>query len=421
MKHKIKTLANGLTVLMVNDKKCPSITVMVIVKAGGRNENSQNTGIAHLIEHNLFKGTKKFPSSKLLSYAVENLGAYQNAYTGKEATSYYIKGPKQNAIPMIEILADMIKNPIFPQKEFEKEKKVVIEEIKMYEDHPSYKAYRLFLNNLFKANQIGQDIAGTIDTVSKISVEQCKEFISNNYIANNTLVIVSGSFKQIEILNVIKQNLKELKKGTILSPEKFSPNKLNGRVEKYNKEIEQTHIVIGGFAPGSDVEYNEIIPFRLGITIMSGGMGSKLTQKIREELGLAYYIDMGYQTYSEIGQFNISLGVDHKRVNEAINEVLVELKALKDGDITDDEFARAKNYILGMMSTSFETSSDIASWYGSLLASNQKIISGEEVIEIINNIKKEDVVNAWEPWLSKKNLIVVTYGKAKSKIVLKNI
>ena len=95
MKHKIKTLANGLTVLMVNDKKCPSITVMVIVKAGGRNENSQNTGIAHLIEHNLFKGTKKFPSSKLLSYAVENLGAYQNAYTGKEATSYYIKGPKQ--------------------------------------------------------------------------------------------------------------------------------------------------------------------------------------------------------------------------------------------------------------------------------------------------------------------------------------
>lgn len=421
MDFKTLTFENGLTLLLVNDARCPSVTVMSIYRVGSRNEDEIQSGIAHLIEHNLFKGTELRPSSKLISYDVENLGAYQNAYTGKEATSYYIKGPKDNVREMVEILADMLTNSIFPEKEFEKEKKVIIEEIKMYEDHPQSKLYRLYLRELFKGNQLAEDIAGSVKSVSQLTIEQCKKFMKDYYHPNNMILVVSGDFKEEVVVEQIKKIFGNMKQEKIEAPQKFPTVKLNGKIKQFSKKIEQTHIILGGYAPGSYLTHKENIPFRLGVTIMSGGMGARLSQRIREDLGIAYYVDMGYQTYSEVGHYYVNLGVDHSRVEEAINAVLEELKVLKEGGISDQEFARAKNYTIGMMTTAFETSSDLASWYGSQLVKKQELISAEEIIELIKQTTKEDVIKSWSKWLSEENLQIVTYGKKMQDMSLVKI
>lgn len=421
MDYKTKTLSNGLNVLLVKDTKCPSVTVMAMIKAGARFEDGYQAGIAHLIEHNLFKGTINRPTSKQLSYDVENLGAYQNAYTGKEVTSYYIKGPKKNAVKMFEILTDMLQNSIFPEKEFEKEKKVIIEEIKMNEDEPQSKVYKLHLKELFKGNQLAQDITGTIESVNNIKIAECRDFIENHYSPNNMLIIVSGNFKEELIMQAIEKNYASIKSKKVIAPSKFSPYKLKSKIYRFKKDIEQTHIIIGGFAPGSKVSHKDMITFRLGIVLMAGGMGSRLNQRIREDLGLAYYVDMGYQSYQELGHYYIGMGVDHNKVQEAVNAVLKEIASFENGDVSDFEFTRAKNYIIGSMMTAFETSRDLASWYGGQLLKGQKLISGEDIIKIINELTKQDVINIWKTWVNRENLQITTYGKYDSDIVLENL
>lgn len=413
-----RSLNNGLRVLLVNDQDSPSVTVMISVKVGARYETLNESGIAHLIEHNLFKGTHKRPSSKDIAYEVENLGAFQNAFTGKEGTSYYIKGPQDKAVQMLEILADMVCNPSFPVEDFEKEKKVIIEEIKMYEDIPQEKVCDYFLGNLFSENQLGVDIAGTVSTVGNIKVENCRRFMANYYTSNNMVLIISGKFNVEELLEKAAKVFDSLPRHEIIQPENYEETKLNLKVKTYTKDIEQTHIVIGGYAPNYQLSQRKILPFYLGRTILAGGMGSKLYQKIREELGIAYYIGMGGQAFKETGYYDIGLGVDHARVQEAIAAVFSVLRDFQKGHISVKEFERAKNLSIGSMVTAFETSDEVASWFGRQILQDQELVSGEEIIKMLKEISLDEVLTIWNKWLSNDNLQIITFGKLKSDLAM---
>ncbi len=410
-----KSLPNGARLLFVRDLGCPSVTVMCLVKVGSRNESNNQGGIAHIIEHNIFKGTQKRPSAKAFSYEVENLGATMNAYTTKEYTEYYLKAPKEKLPFLIEILADLVSNPIFPEQELSKEKLVIIEEIKMYQDIPQERISDYFVGKLYKHHKLGGNIAGTVDSVTNINRNDCLEFHKKHYIAENLLIVISGDFDPEIAEKYLDENFAKFPKGKIEKIEIFKPYILGNRSYQISKKLAQTHIVLGGFGHSYHLTARQRIAYSLGSTILSGGFGSKLYQKIREDLGLAYYIHLYSQQYNETGHFEVSLGVDHKNIQLAISAVIKELQDFISSNVSKVELNRAKNLLEGNFITYFETSETLANWFGSqILLHGNEVASNEELVRIIKSVNLEEVIEMWEPLISKENMQLTTLGYDKN-------
>lgn len=406
---KIK-LANQVRVLFVQDEDCPSITILAMFKVGSRVETVANAGTAHLIEHMLFKGTKKRPSIKELGFEVENLGASMNAYTSKESTAYYLKAPKAKAGDITEILADLIKNPIFPEKELIKEKLVILEEIKMYEDIPQQKVADIFLDKLYPENALGRDIAGTKTSVASLTRKDCLEFKESRYGADNLLIIISGSFNKAKLTRILEEHFGGFRPHSINDSNKFVEAKIGIETVQEYRKLESSHIMMGGYGYSLSTPYVQRLPYYLGRMVLSGGFASRLNLKIREELALTYYLHLGFQEFQETGYFAVSCGVDHKNVNLAINEILKEMKAVTNGNFDELELERAKNYLIGNLITYFETSEALANWYGNQLMFENRTYTPEEIIKKVEKISKDEIISSWAPLLSSDNLLIATIG-----------
>lgn len=400
----IKNLKNGIKCLLVSDPISPKFTFTVQIKAGSRFENEKNNGVAHLLEHMIFKGTKKNPDPKVLAFKIENLGAQVNAWTSKDLTSYYISCPKHNWEKGVELLTEMVKEPIFTAKEFEKEKKVVAEEIKMYEDEPQEKVYDLFIQNLFKDNPLGKNIAGNLKTLSLLKASDCSEFIDRFYTSKNLLLIVSGPFDVPKVINKLEHEFSDFNQKQEFTFDPFNKTAIVKDEYSYKKDLEQTHIVMGSYS----YSYKELIgvkeAFYLGRVILSGGFGSKLKQRIREDLALSYYIDLGHSQFEDIGYYALRLGVDQKNKEMAVIETEKVLKDFINGRFTQAEVDRARNYLIGNMIMYFETSSDLALFYAKQLQFEKKIEEPARIIDRIKNVKKHEIIDIWKPILQENKL-----------------
>ena len=210
MLHQNFTLKNGLSVILVDTKTFPTFTAMLLVGAGSRFENKKNNGIAHFFEHMAFKGSKKYPNALILSSMIEGLGGVFNAFTTKDHTGYWIKAPISYFETVIDVLADMIQNPLLLEEEIEREKGVIIEEINMYEDQPQYKVWELFEEMIFKNHPLGYPTTGYKETVSKFTRKTFLEYMKDLYKPNNTVLVVTGglSINQKSKIKMIYQNLK---------------------------------------------------------------------------------------------------------------------------------------------------------------------------------------------------------------------
>jgi predicted Zn-dependent peptidase len=414
MKISKHRLANQVQVLFVQDLDCPSVTVLAMFKVGSRVESKEKGGTAHLIEHMLFKGTKKRPSTKELGFEVENLGAGMNAYTSKESTAYYLKAPKSKAVEIVEILADLIKNPIFPEKELSKEKLVVLEEIKMYEDIPQQKVADIFNETLYPGNALGRDIAGTKASVAGLTRKDCLDFKSSKYGSDNLLIIVSGFFNKAALTRTITENFGDLTGKHPGEPDKFTEAKLGTKIVQEYRKLESSHIILGGYGYGLNTPYLKRLPYYLGRVVLNGGFASRLHLKIREELALVYYLNLGFQEYEETGFYAVSCGVDHDKVNIAINEILKEMKTVTAGNFNDAELERARNFLIGNFITYFETSESLANWYGNQLMFEHRTYTPQEIIKRIGKITRDEIVASWSPLLSRDNLLIATIGEKRS-------
>lgn len=408
MKLHQKTLSNRMRTMYIVDADSPSVTIMLLVRVGSRFEQDKVAGIAHFIEHTFFKGTTKRPSSKEVAMELELLGGSSNAFTSYGYTGYYVKVPKDNAYQALEILSDMIKHALFAQEEIEKERGVIIEEIRMYEDIPRYKVDALFDELLFKGHPLGRDVAGSIATVSKIQRQDFLDFLASHYHADNMLLSVAGNIHLPKMLKAVKDAFADIKPGKQSNFVKAEKRKLPHQVHVFTKKLEQTHIVMGGF--GYQREFSGKYALQVGASILSYGFGSRLFQVIRDQLGLAYYISASTQGYTEIGKYNISMGVDTKKVEVAINSVIKELAELKQGSFSDQELLRAKNYLIGTITTELETSDDLAEWYGLQELLSHKVEGIDTVVRKIRSITRADVVKVWSKILSADNLLISILG-----------
>lgn len=415
MKNKT-VLPNGIKLITEYMPEAYSATVMVWVSAGPDIENNSNKGISHFIEHLLFKGTHT-RNSKQIVEAVENRGGSLNAFTDKDFTCYYAKVLKEESAVTVDVLLDMLFNSKLDKNDLEIERKVILEEIKMYEDTPDELVYDLFLKSYWNDHPLGQPITGTKKSVSSIKKDDILEFMEHNYTPDNILISVAGNFNHEEILETILNRTSTLKaKGQkhILTNPEISP-----KINFAKKDIEQAHICIGSKA----ISLYDDSRYALALMDLSlgGGMASRLFQEIREKRGLVYSINTYEALYRQTGVFGAYAATNAENTEDVINLIIEEFDKLKAEGLTEDEIKKAKSQIKGNLLISLESTKYRASRAARSELYFNKDFNIQEICDIIDSISNKDIITLANQVLDSKNIAITVVGPKKAALKKLNL
>jgi predicted Zn-dependent peptidase len=343
-------LSNGLQVITEPIDSVRSASIGFWVKTGSRNETDTQAGITHFLEHMFFKGTAK-RSPYQIAAALESLGGHLNAFTGTEYTCYYARCLDSHLPIAIDVLSDMVNNSTFPVDEISKEKKVVLEEMKMYKDSPDDFIFEEFSNQLFGKHPLGRPIIGYEDTVKSITQDALFDYVDNRYFPSNMIIATAGNVEHETVMDCINgffNGRVALNKNSGSSPIQQLPEapiKSDRRV--LSKSIEQTHYIIGrqGLSNADPLRYQLL----LLNTVLSGGMSARLHQNIREKYGYCYSVNSFIQSFSDTGMFGVYVGTDKEYLDHVRDLILVELKKLQDEKLTEQEMFEAKSQLKGKL------------------------------------------------------------------------
>lgn len=405
-------LDSGVRVLTSNMPHTGAVSIQVLFGAGSRYETDELAGSSHLFEHLLFKGTGKRPTPREISEAVEGVGGILNAYTDREATGYWCKIALPHYQVGLDVLLDMVRDPLFREEDIEKEKKVVFEEIRATHDSPEGTVEMMLDDLLFPSQPLGRDIAGSIESVEALSGESLKEYHHGQYVASNTVVSVAGALSHDRVVADVAELIGDFHSGEPASMFPFIDN-LNGPIVRLqHRETEQAHLSLGlhGIPADDDDRY----ALRLLSTIFGGSMSSRLFEEVREKRGLAYSIHAGPAHYKDAGSFQISSGVDPKRATEAIKVIIDEVVKLRDG-VTEDEFKKSKELTKGRILMRMEESRAVAGSIGS-----QELLLGEvkavdEVIAEYEAVEIDQLKAIANRIIDEKKLVLAIVGPFDSE------
>ncbi len=419
MKFKKKVFKNGLRLITVPIKESPTVTVMVIVEAGASYESKGLDGISHFLEHVTFKGTTRRPTSFHINEELDSIGSRSNAFTAHEYTSYYAKAHPKHAEKIIDVLSDIYLNSTFPESEIEKEKGVIIEEINMYEDIPQRRAPYLFLKLLYGDQRAGSDILGLKEVIKKITREDFLTYRKNHYVASGTIILVAGTFDEKKITKLIQGSFRSISKEKKHTKPSVLEKQSKPMLAIQHKKTDQTHLVLGVRTwPGKD-KRNGVLD--LISVILSEGMSSRLFQKLREEMGVGYYVRSENDEYTDHGYFAVSVGVDKSRVPEVISAILQEFRRLKTDIISQAELTKVKDYSIGTMHLGLESSDEIGGFYVT-----QEIVKGnmetpEKKEKKILAVSAEDIQKVAKEIFQNKNLNLAIIGDVKNDKKIRSI
>lgn len=367
-----------------------AVTVLALIGSGSKNETKELNGISHFIEHTIFKGTKNRPNPGDIHGELDRIGASHNAFTGSELTGYWIKTAVKDFDLSLDIISDMIKNPLFKEEELEKEKGVILQEINMIEDDPSHKVLYKLLGTIYGDQPAGRDVSGTKESVSSIKREDISKYLEENYVPSNITIIVSGGIKKEESFKKIEKIFGKLKRNEIKDRKQTIVEQKNPQVNIIKKETDQSHLAIGILA--YDMFDERRYALNLLSTILGGNLSSRLSTEIREKLGLAYYIGSGIFEQTDTGLLIVKAGVAHdklERVSKKIYEIFADLK--KNG-VTKKELNDAKSNIRGQMALSFETTDQVAEFYGEQEVFHKKLETPDDILKKIEKVSQSDIL-----------------------------
>ncbi len=388
-------------------------TVMVSVEAGSKYEKKNLNGISHFLEHMCFKGTTKRPQPINISAELDGLGAEYNAFTSQESTSYFAKAKNENFDQILDVVADMYLDPIFDSKEIEKEKGVIIQEINMYEDTPARRAQELFMQLVYGDQPAGWDIAGRREVIKKITRDDFIKYRGEHYVPQATIVTVSGGFREKNLVKKIEKYFSALKPGAKGGKLRVKEIQSKPRELVHFKKSDQTHLILGFRAFGIHDERR--IALQVASEILGGGMSSRLFQKIRDELGAAYYVRAEADLYSDHGLFTMSAGVDHAKIETVIKAGLKEFGRLRDELVSEKDLKKAKEHLIGGLYLSLETSDELAYFYGGQEVMGLKITSPQEIAKKVSRITASDVRNVVRQVVKNDRLNMVLIGPFKNR------
>lgn len=378
-------LTNGIPVIMEQMKGVSSVSLGIWVNVGSRYEAPDRNGVSHFLEHMFFKGTQKF-SAKDISIAADSLGCDLNAFTSRENTAFYVRILNENFEKGIDLLSDIFLDSTFQEKEIEKEKGIIGEEIRMSEDTPDDYIHDLFTQTIWGSNGIGQPVLGKIETINLFNREDITGHINKYYGAENTIVACAGNFDPVKLIDILNKNFGSMRVG---AKPKYEPAPaFENKTKIFTKDLSEVHICIGAEGVPQTSEYR--YELYLLNTIFGSSVSSRLFQEVREKKGLVYSIYSYLASYCDTGVWAVYAGASRQNTVEVINIVLKEFKELYE-TITDSELQRAKdqlkgNLILGLESTGSRMQNIARQelYYG-------KYYSIQEIIKNINKIKLKQV------------------------------
>ncbi len=421
-----------LPVIFIDIEKSKSVTTMFLANTGSRYEKEKQEGLAHFFEHMVFKGTKNFPTAKILAETLDSVGADFNAFTSKEYTGYYVRSAANNFSLALNVLSDMLFQPELKQDDINREKGVIIEELNMYKDNPSSHIADVFEQMVFKGRDLAHPIIGRKETINSFTTQDFQDFLKKYYGPENLLLVVAGGLKDLakseaELLGQIEKALAKMQDERLTAKNLFpktdavSPSAIakqsfsDQKFTLINKATEQAHFVMAW--PSLKTADEDRYVLQVLAALVGGNMSSRLFSKVREELGLAYYVHSDLDFFHDAGLFGCSAGVDQNRAEEAIKvskAVFTDLLSKK-AKIDSQELARTKEYLRGKTLLSLEGNDSVAQFFGLKKLLRNELNSVEATLAKIDAVNIDDLQRVATKIIRENELRLAIIGNFKNE------
>ncbi|MCK4744959.1 insulinase family protein [Candidatus Parcubacteria bacterium] len=407
-------LKNGLRLILAPIKNTEITTVLVMIGTGSRYESKKLNGISHFLEHIFFKGTKKRPTALSISTEMDRIGAEFNAFTGKDETGFYVKADAAHFSLSLDVISDILLNSKFLPAEINREKGVILEEMKMVQDTPMHYVGDLFEKLLYKSDPLGNLIIGTKENILNFKKIDFTDYFNKHYTAENTVVCVAGKISGIEnCAKIIEKHFKKIKNGKKQKIESANIEQAKPNILLHYKKTDQAHFCLG--ARGYGLRDKRRWALKLLSSILGGNMSSRIFIEVRERRGLAYYVRTSYQGYADCGYCATQAGVDKNKIEQAIKIILSEYKKIAEKGIKKDELQKAKDYIKGASAINLETSDQIASFLTNQEILLNKILSPKEHFAKIDRITASDIQETARDIFTNQKLNLTIIGEYKDE------
>ena len=371
-----RKLANGIRMVLEPMPQVQSIAMGIWCGTGAVDENEKNAGVSHFVEHMMFKGTEK-RNARQIAADIDRIGGQMNAFTGKEATCYYVKCVSDNYKKAADVLVDMVENSLFEKKEMDRERQVICEEIKMTKDSPDDLCHDTFITQIYRGNSMGNSILGTPTSLKRVTHNVMKQYVEDHYVRDNIVVSVAGKFDVDDVCDYFSQQfgtLKQSKGERVLKKKDYEPS-----CRVITRDIQQSHVCMGTKA--ISLVDDRFYGFQILNNILGGSMSSRLFQNIREQKGLAYSVYSMTGASSRDGYFEIYAGVSHDKIRAAIEGIREELEKLAAEPVTQDELDSSREQMLSGYVFSQESTSTRMVVNGKNYLLLDRVFTPEEVME----------------------------------------
>lgn len=410
MNPKQLSLPNGLNLILYPMSSVQSVSAYVTVGAGPRYETKETAGLAHFLEHMLFEGTKKLPTSKDVAQYIERVGGMGSAFTDKEYVSYYAKVPKQHLNLAFSYLSDILFNPLLEKDAIEKEKRIVMEELRRSKDNPEVDIWDLWFEWIWGSNQsLGRPTLGDATTIRNITKQKLQDYLRMFYHPSNMVIAVAGNFSIEKAEEYAFKYFGKDQSKSIPTFKKlqFVPKSMHTKIVE--TDVNQAKLLLG-FVTGISYADKDRFPMRVIADILSTGTSSRLFHKLVYELGIAYSAWAQMWSFSDTGLFYVTGGFAPQNLQKAIKTILEELDKLKEQKVSDIELKEAKERDKAALYFSLETPDAIANLYSSQQITEKRIMTPEEISKRIDEVTAEDIQGVARKYFTTKNLCLSIKG-----------
>lgn len=408
--YRLTRLKNGTRIATAEMPHMESASIGLWAGVGGRHEPGQLSGIAHFIEHLLFKGTKR-RNARQITEAVEGIGGYLNAFTTEDHTCYYAKACSSHLPDLCDVLTDMYLNSQFPPAEIEREREVIGEEIRMYKDNPAHHVQELLSQTMWHKHPLGRPLTGTIESISSFDRSKLMDFKRQYYNGHTTIVTAAGKVSHDEVVAQLEPLLGKIPAGNVPRYSRYRVANSQPKVSLFTQETEQTHLAMAFYSFGRLDERR--FALKLLSVILGENMSSRLFQKLREKYGFCYSVQSGMVALADAGVINISAGLDTGKLQKALRVIMEEVEAFCHKAPSRAELRKAQDYTTGQTLMGMESTTNQMMWLGESLLGHGKILDPAKIQEKIRAVTSEQIQAVACHCLKRARLGVAIVGPTK--------
>jgi predicted Zn-dependent peptidase len=405
--HRAVTPA-GLRLLVAPMKGTGAVTFFLAVRTGSRNETPDVFGVSHFLEHLVFKGSRKRPTTRAISQAIDGVGGEINAFTSKEWTAFYAKAASQHCALIVDVVSDMVLHPLLKAEEIDRERGVIIEEINMYEDTPMRSIGDVFEETLYGRHTLAHTITGPKQIIASVPQAAIGAYLRRQYHARSVVAVLAGNVEPRQGLSLLRKALRACPPGRARPAAPFTRQWGRERVRVKTKKTDQTHVVIG--APGVPFLHPDRPALDLLATILGGGMSSRLFLEVRERRGLAYAVRTSPEHCVDTGYVATQAGVDSTKLREACAVIVDEHVRLREVRVGAAELKKAREFLKGKLLLTLEASDDVAQFVALQELMTNRILSPDDVFRLLDAVTPADIRRVARQYVHPRRLRLVAIG-----------